>query len=242
VTTLAVSLAATLGRAESAEAICLVDLCPSSGHVALQLGLRPQPNWSGLIQAGDLDIESVEAHLLQHGSGLRVLASPVFPVVGQGMPPTRVKALFSVLQQRFPVVVVDTPPVLDEMMMAALESALVLGLVVTAEAPSIQTTVGTLRVIGQRLAPSVPKIQLILNQTTPGDPPPSSMIERTIKRSLAATIPFDPSQARALAQGAPLALRGSTAIAAPAPLAQAVTAWTEELILPALRTPAAPRP
>jgi pilus assembly protein CpaE len=45
VTTLAVNLAVTLARS-SPNQVCLVDLSPSSGHDALQLGLRPDPNWS----------------------------------------------------------------------------------------------------------------------------------------------------------------------------------------------------
>ena len=77
VTTLAVNLAAMLAQV-SDDGVCLVDLSPSSGHVALQLGLRPEPNWSTLVggrEAGPFDAATVGAHLLQHSSGLHVLAS-----------------------------------------------------------------------------------------------------------------------------------------------------------------------
>jgi pilus assembly protein CpaE len=222
VTTLAVNLAATLAPAND-EAACLIDLCPSSGHVALQLGLRPKPNWADLVQASGakaLDAESIAAHLLQHGSGLRVLASPFFPIVGQGIPQEVVQTTLGALQQQFPIVVVDTPSVLNEATMAAVEAASSVGLVVAAEPSSIQTTIGTLRVLEQWSD----KLHLILNQVTPGPQPPAEAIERALKQSLAGTIPFDSTQARALAQRAPLALNSTDS-----PLVQAVQKLTQAL-------------
>jgi CheY-like chemotaxis protein len=233
VTTLAVNLAATLvqaggnfplvGGAEGGGGVCLMDLCPSSGHVALQLGLRPEPNWSDLIRASGAkapDAEVVEAHLLRHASGLRVLASPLFPIVGQGVPQAVTQATFNILRERFAAIVVDVPSVLNEATMAVLEAASVVGLVVTAEAPAIQTTIGTLRVLKQWSD----KLHITLNQITPGPQPPTGAIERTLKRSLTGTIPFDPAQVRALAQGAPLAFNSPDS-----PLAQAVQELTQKL-------------
>ena len=230
VTTLAVNLAATLaqtggnfppvGGTEGGEAACLVDLCPSSGHVALQLGLRPEPNWSDLVQASVLDTEVVEGSLLKHASGLRVLASPVFPVVGQGLPQTVVQTTFEILQQRFAIIVVDTPSVLSEVTTAALETAHVVGLVVTADAPSIQTAIGTLRTLEQWLA----KFQIILNQNTPESQWPAGTIERALKRPPMWTVPFDPAQAQALTQGTPLVLHSPSS-----PLAQAVQGLAQAL-------------
>ena len=217
-TTLAVNLAATLARARD-DTACLVDLCPSSGHVALQLGLRPEPNWSGLVQASVPDADAVEAHLLPHASGLGVLASPIFPVIGQGLSPAVVETTLGILQRRFDVVVVDAPPVLDKVTLTALEAATVVGLVITAEAPSIQTAVGTLRAL-KRWSD---KFQVILNQPTLVATLATGAIERTLKRPLMGVIPFDPAQAQALAQGVPLALHNPTA-----PLAQAVRGLAQE--------------
>lgn len=230
VTTLAVNLAATLaqvgnslppvGGTEGGGAACLVDLCPSSGHAALQLGLRPEPNWSGLVQAGALDADVIEAHLLQHASGLRVLASPVFPVIEHGLSQAITRTTLSILQERHTVTIVDAPPVLDEAMIAALEAATVVGLVITAERSSIQTAVGTLRVLKQWSA----KFQIILNQTTPEPQLSSGAIERALRCSPAWTIPFDPAQVEASVQGTPLALHAPSS-----PLAQAVQGLVQRL-------------
>jgi pilus assembly protein CpaE len=202
VTTLAVNLAATLAQAGD-KAACLVDLCSSSGHAALQLGLRPDPNWSSLIGAGGFDVAAIDAHLLQHGSGLQLLASPVFPIVGQqGISRPMAQTVLNILQQEFSVVVVDAPSVLDEATVAAVEMAAAVALVVTAEAPSIQTAVGTLRALKRWL----PKFHVVLNQVSPGPQPPAKAIEQTLKRPVAGIIPFDSAQVQALARGAPLAL------------------------------------
>ncbi len=204
VTTLAVNLAVALTRT-GGETVCLVDLCPSSGHVALQLGLRPEPNWSSIMGTGDtsaLDAESITTYLLQHSSGLRILASPFVPIVGRGALPKAVMAVLKILQQQFSIIVVDLPSTLDEATMAVLEAASVLGMVLTAEPPALQTAIGTLRALSQWS----PKLHAIMNQVTPGPQLPVDAIARALKHPVAATIAFDPSQARALAQGTPLAL------------------------------------
>jgi len=206
VTTLAVNLAATLAQA-SEGAACLVDFCPSSGHAALQLGLRPDPNWSDMLSTEKVDLEAVEAHLLVHQCGLRVLASPVIPLVGRTVPRQVVQAILGTLQQRFPLVIVDTPSILDETTMAALEAATSVGLVVTAEHPTIQTAIGTLRACEQWSD----KIHVILNQIRPKTLWPAEAVGRVLGRASMSTIPFDPAQAEALRQGRPLALQSPDA-------------------------------
>jgi CheY-like chemotaxis protein/MinD-like ATPase involved in chromosome partitioning or flagellar assembly len=204
VTTLAVNLAVMLAQASDGGS-CLVDLCPSSGHVALQLGLRPDPNWSTLGGGtGALDADSVGAHLIQHSSGLHVLASPFVPVVGQGAVQGNAQALLRVLREQFPIVVVDAPPVLDETTVAVIESASAVGLVLTAEPASIQTAVGTLRALQQWSG----KVHVILNQVVPGELPPAEALARALKRQIAVSVPFELAQAQTLAGRSPLVLSG----------------------------------
>ena len=215
VTTLAVNLAVALTQT-SGEPVCLVDLCPTSGHVALQLGLRPEPNWSAIIEAadaGDIDAEGIEPYLLSHNSGLRVLASPFVPVVERGISQKAAHVLLGALQQQFPVLVVDVPSTLDEATMAVMQVASALGMVLTAEPPSLQTSIGTLRSLSQWSS----KLYAIMNQVAPGPQLPADAIARALKHPVAATIAFDPSQARALAQGTPLALSSPDS-----PFAQAI--------------------
>lgn len=219
VTTLAVNLAVTLVQAGD-EATCLIDMCPSSGHAALQLGMRPEPNWSNLAQTNAPKAEAIAARLLQHACGLHVLASPAVPAVGQELSRAAAQAILKSLQQQFATNIVDAPSALDEATVAAVEAATIVGLVITAEPPAIQTAAGTLHTLKQWSD----KFQIILNQVAPGSQLPKGAIERALKRPLAGTIPFDPAQTRALAQGEPLALHNPNS-----PLAQAVRGLAQEL-------------
>lgn len=220
VTTLAVNLATTLAQVAQGNT-CLMDLSSSSGHVALQLGLRPEPNWSGLLQAGESGLE-VGKYLLQHDSGLNVLASSVFPtMMGQGLSRTVVQMALGALRRRFGTVIVDAPSVLDEATLTMLEAATAVGLVVTAEPASVQTSVGTLRALQQWLD----KFYIILNQVVPGPQASAEAVGRTLKRPVIGSVPFDPSQAQSLAQRVPLALQSPNS-----PLAGAVKGIAAKLV------------
>ncbi len=220
VTTLAVNVAATLVR-EARGQVCLVDLCPSSGHAALQLGLRPRPNWRDLMGEEALNEEGIATSLLAHESGLRLLASPVVPLVKEELSRPTVKAVLGALEQRFDILVVDTPSALGEATMAALDAATEACLVAATEQCSIQSTLGTIRALRERSS----QIRVILNRTArEGQVSPAS-VERVLRRSATGVIPFDPGQARALAEGQPLALSRPGS-----PLATAVGQLAEELV------------
>ena len=85
------------------------------------------------------------------------------------------------------------PSVLNEATMAALEMAHRIGLVTTADPPSLQTTAGTLRA----LKASSDKCYLILNRPTPEPVWPADAIQRVLKSVPSGDIPFDPGQAQA---------------------------------------------
>lgn len=212
VTTLAVNLAVTLAR--QGEQVCLVDLCPASGNAALHLGLRPDPNWSALALLGAPPTPAtIGTYLLNHPSGLRLLAAPFVPIVGDGLPKETVLAAVSALRQNFVTLVIDLPSTLSHVAMALLEQAEAIGLVLTADPPAIQATVGTLQV----LRPFASKVRIILNHVVPMASSSAQALERVLRQPVNGVIPFDPAQAQALAHGQPLTL-----VAPASPLAQAV--------------------
>lgn len=223
-TTLAVNMAAALQQ-QGAGNVCLVDLSPSSGNTALQLGLRPDPNWSALAMMGNQpDVSTVGAYLLEHASGLHILASPFVPVVGDGLPQETVQSMMNALRERFSNLVIDLPSILNEVTMTSLEAVDTITLVLASDPPAIQATLGTL----QALRTYTDKIRLVLNQATSGQQLPKEALERVLRRPLNGMIPFDPAQAQALSQGQPLTLS-----APESPFAQAVIG-----LVPSLR----PRP
>ncbi|MCX8067016.1 MAG: response regulator [Anaerolineae bacterium] len=202
VTTMAVNLALALARS-APEQVCLVDLSPSSGHLALHLGLRPDPNWSSLsLLPSPPGTETLRSYLITHSSGVHLLAAPFVPVIGGGLQRDMVMAILSALQATFSAVVVDLPTVLTEGSVAVLEAARAIGVVTTPEPAALQTTIGTL----QALKPFHHKVHLIVNQIFPGHLPSGSALQRILRHPISAMIPFEPKQSQALAQGKPLLL------------------------------------
>jgi pilus assembly protein CpaE len=220
VTTLTVNLAATLARGERGRT-CLVDLCPSSGHGALQLGLRPEPNWSELADQDELDDEAIANTLLEHESGLHLLASPVLPLIQKEISGSMVTDLLDILSQHFEFLIVDTPSTLSEATMSAVGAATETYLVVAGEPASVQSTLGTIRALGERGS----ELSIIINQTARAGQASSESIERVIGRPATEVIPFDPDQARALVKGKPLAFSRPDS-----PLAAAVNKLAEKLV------------
>jgi pilus assembly protein CpaE len=201
VTTLAVNLTATLAQ-ERRGKVCLVDLCASSGHAALQLGLRPEPSWSDLTNGDEIDDEGIADTLLEHQSGLHLLASPVLPLIQEELSGALVANVLDALSRRFEILVVDTASALSEATTAAIGAATETYLVVAGEPASVQTTLGTIRALGERGS----ELSIIINQTAQAGWASPESVEQVIGRRATEVIPFDPGQARALAAGKPLAL------------------------------------
>ncbi len=221
-TTVAVNTAATFVR-QAPERVCVVDLSPSSGHVALQLGLRPEPNWSALgLLSSSPNPSLMRNYLLVHPSRLYVLAAPFVPVFESGLTPQLTRMVVDMLRQSFDTVIVDLPSVLGEGVMAVLENADSICVVTTADQGSIQTTIATLQVLKAWSS----RVRLVLNQIVPGGAPPVDALQRVLKQPFAAVIPFDEAQAQALAQGKPLALAAPTS-----PLAQGAAQLTQRVTI-----------
>ncbi|MBN1956054.1 MAG: response regulator [Anaerolineae bacterium] len=213
VTTVAVNLAVLFARRIPGR-VCLVDLSPSSGHVALHLGLRPDPNWLplGALSPGAIDA-AINNYLMGHAAGLAVLAAPYVPVIGTGLSRETVAATLNALKKHVGVVVVDLPSVLTEGAAAVVEAADAIVLVTTADPAALQTTLGSL----QALKAWSSKIHLALNQIVPGAAPPAEALQRVVKHPFAATVPYESAQVQVVSQGKPLAL-----IAPQSPLVQGI--------------------
>jgi len=220
VTTLAANLGALMAR-RSKDPVCLVDLCSSSGHLALHFGCRPEPDWTALLQQDTIDFDAVEPLLLQPVPGLHVLASPMVPLIEKEFARPAASALLEALWQQFKLVIVDAPSTMNCATTAAMEAASDVWLVVTPDPASIQTTLGTVRA----LRDSVGQLTLILNHVSPARQISPGSIERVLNHSLAGAVPFDPEQASALGRGTPLAV-----LSPGAPLAQAVEGLAVDLL------------
>lgn len=197
-TTCAVTMAGTLLRQGSR--VCLVDLSPSGGHVALQLRLSTAVTWRNLPAAPDTT--AVAQVLVRHDSGLVVLAAPSQPV-RQGPSADSFRHTLEALQIFFTQVVIDAAPLLDDATEVAITAADQIIVMCTPEVGAVHSTIGTLQALGGLRRPHA-RVIVVLNQVTPEASLPASAIEKALGGPPDLVIPFDRQQALALAHGTPL--------------------------------------
>ena len=197
-TTYAVTVAGTLLRLGSR--VCLVDLSPSGGHVAMQLRLSTGITWRNLPAAPDTT--AVAQALVRHDSGLVVLAAPSQPV-RQGPSADSFRHTLEALQIFFTQVVVDAAPVLDDATEVAIAAADQVVVMCTPEVGAVHSTIGTLQALGGLRRPQS-RVIVVLNQVMPEASLPASAIEKALGGPPDLVIPFDRQQALALAHGTPL--------------------------------------
>jgi pilus assembly protein CpaE len=142
----------------------LVDLDLQFGDVGLALGLRPDRTIYDLARsAGSLDAEKLDAYLMKHSSGARVLLAPTRPDQASAVTVELLRDVFSVLRSMSDYVVVDTPPGFTPEVIASIDSSTDIILVGMLDSLSLKNTklgLETLELMG--FDPT--RIALVLNR------------------------------------------------------------------------------
>ena len=138
VTTLAANVALAL-RELTGEETLLIDLAPSLGTAALQLGLQPRYSYLDVIQNFHrIDQELLRSFLEVHESGLSVLASPPLGDGETAPSPDQVVGLLRLARRHFAQVVVDVGNRLTSEAFAALMESDQRVMVATADLPALR--------------------------------------------------------------------------------------------------------
>lgn len=203
-TTLATNLAAILQRS-SEKTVCLLDLSPAGGQVAMHLRLRARPTWADLPSVSQLDWPKVEENLLRHSSGLRVLAAPDRPQLPLAPAGELTTGLLTLLRENCAFTVIDLPALFNPAVEAALTLSDIVLHVVTPEVVAVQIATRSSAALNQSDI-TLKEQAYVLNQVTTEAQLSPDTVERGLKTRLAFTIGYDPNQMRALAQGMPLTL------------------------------------
>jgi CheY-like chemotaxis protein/MinD-like ATPase involved in chromosome partitioning or flagellar assembly len=210
-TTLATNLAANLAR--GGRRVCIADLSPNGGQVAMQLHLRPSFTWADWPAMPDAKV--VGQTLMRHQSGLFVMTAPPLPV-RRTLSSEAMQAALAVLCSFFSDVIVDAAPMLEDSTLAAVTAAHQTLIVFNSEIGAVRTALGTVRTLANLSIPFT-SLRLIHNQNNTETGLTSLDVEKLLSRPADWTVPFDRTQVAALAQGMPLALSQPTG-----PLASAV--------------------
>lgn len=221
-TTLAANYALAL-REDSQEDVCLVDLNTQLGDTALSLGLEPKFSvLDALESAHRLDYDFLSALLVEHSSGLSVLAGPDSFDPERITPGEGLDTLLNLLGQTFAYTVLDAGAS-GEFTSEAIKRADLVYVVVQADVPTLRNAQ---RLIShfQESVGSVPRMELVLNRVGAKDQLSESQVENTLGAKVKWSIPNDFRRLQdALNRGVPLAENDSPVSTSLSTMARAFT-------------------
>lgn len=137
-TTIAVNLAIALNNEDTRTA--LVDANLQFGDVAVFVNEQGKNTILELApRVDELEVEVVEEILIKHeASGVRILAAPQRPEMAEKVSADQFTKVLQFLQRMYSYVVVDTSPILTDVILSTIDISDVIVLVTTQEIPSIK--------------------------------------------------------------------------------------------------------
>jgi len=185
-TTLAVNLAAALGRRHRGECI-LLDLGLPFNHAALTANLVPTGSLAFLERVADDELEEMLlSACIHHPVGMMVLPGALRVEQSELITPALVERALTALTRTFTYLVVDLGVALSESALTVLERASQIVLIVTPELTAMKDTKDLIEVFRNVLNIPDGNMQLVLNR-----PRPTSMVERAdVERTLGRAVDF----------------------------------------------------
>lgn len=197
VSTLATNLAVGLVRLWNLSTV-LVDMAFTCGQCALMLNLPLRSTWANLtrvpftdrvIPITDVDMTMVNQILLQHASGLRVLAAPPTPAEGEEIDADRVTHILTLLRRQIDYLVLDLPHDFRDTTLASLDAAQQIVCVTAPDVASVHATSRAFDVFDDLGYPR-DRVFLMLNWTFQSRGLPRKDIESALRHPVDAVIPF----------------------------------------------------
>ncbi|MFQ5578053.1 MAG: response regulator [Anaerolineae bacterium] len=213
VTTLAVNVAVTLALSKRTP-VGLTDLNPIAGHAGLMLNLRPQRHIYNILQSDQPLSETViKQQLTAHSSGVQLLASPLISPNTPGN--HKIEAVIKHFSAVFTFNLIDMPHTVNATTYNLLPAITRLVMILAPDVPSLQSAAVGLQLLTQRgLKPE--QIVPVLNRNTPAPGLATNIIQKTLRRPLAAEIPYEINALAAINSGKPLVLHSPKSAAATA--------------------------
>jgi pilus assembly protein CpaE len=218
------SLAANLALAFAVSVhtrVPLIELHDEQTDMLPAFGISFDRHRGNLLATGrDLSWDTLQLHLIEHPSGVRILPAPPEAV---DVPPALTEAAISLLRDEFPVVVVDAKRALDARVKPVLLAADLVLLLTTPEVPAIRSMIQAIQALHSLGFPDR-QILVVVNNVRPRPEVPVEKLAEGIKRPIFGVVPHEPAMVEALRSGRPLlALRPKS------PASQAIGRMTVRL-------------
>lgn len=204
-----------------------VDLDLQFGDLGLALGVEPERTLFDLATSGGtLDADKLDAYLVRHESGLRVLMAPMRPDQAGQVTAEFLRDLYPLLRSTFDFVVVDTPPGFTPEVIATIDSASAICLVGMLDAPSLKNTRLGLETLGM-MGVASEKVRLVLNRAETNVGITHADVVSVLGRAPDTFVPSSRDIVRSVNKGEPIVLSQKRSEAA-----RAFTALAEMYAMP----------
>ena len=203
-TTCVVNLAASLVN-QHEKSVCLIDFTTSGGQAAMHLRIQPRTSWAKLDDFKNLDGEDIETQIVSHDSGIDLLPAPVLPLDPEKVSSDLLNWILTHLKTRYDFILFDLPTYLSPTVIDLIGTSDTILHVVNPDVISVQTAVRAERVLISHEG-YMNKRHFVLNHLRSDSQLLKPTVERGLKSEIPLEIGYDPNQARALAQGFPLAM------------------------------------
>lgn len=217
--TLAANASLSLKRLRRNAKVCILDLDFQFGSIRSLLDLRQSSRILDIIETpGRLDRDMLDALMIKHPSGIRVLTAPETPIPLDSLTAETVERILTIARQHYDVVLVDLPTALTRWTSSVLTNSNKVFAVTQTLVPDVhrlQRLFDAFALEGMRALP----IEVVANRASrrqfANDAPTAAQIERALGRSIDHFIPNDfRTISSSLNQGAPVCATGGGRYAA----------------------------
>jgi pilus assembly protein CpaE len=186
--------------------VVLVDLDLQFGDVALSLGMTPTTTSYDLaVSPGGLDAEKLDAFLMTHQTGLRVLAAPARPDQAHAVVSEFLSDVYELLRGKFDYVIVDTPPAFSPEVITSIDVSTYVCVVGMLDALSLKNTrlgIETLDLMGYEHD----RIRIVLNRANTSVGITRNDVVSILGRNPDILVPSHRDVARSVNEGVPVVL------------------------------------
>jgi len=202
----ATNLAYFLARHAEGRA-AIVDLDLQFGEVVTAMRLRPRYTIFDALQRDDTDEADLHAHIeeymVEHETGVHVLAAPREPSEADRINPPDVTRIIDAVRSRFDYVIVDTPPALTEVVLAAFDLSDQLYVMATLDLPSVRNMSVFLQTL-ERLRIPADNVRLILNKAESDVGIDIDQVTKLFPQGFEAVLPYAKEVSRSINLGMPV--------------------------------------
>ena len=187
--------------------VCICDLDLQFGEVVTALRLRPKYTIFDALQREDTDEDDLRTHIEEytvvHETGVHVLAAPREPSEADRITPPDVTRIIEAVRKQFDFVIVDTPPQLNESVLAAFDQSDGLYVMATLDLPSVRNMSVFLSTL-DKLKISSDNVKLILNKAESDVGIDIDQVTKLFPQGFESVLPYAKEVSRSINLGMPV--------------------------------------